>query len=578
MAELQTVGSGGAAAMTAPAHAPAEDKPNQSGGNSGFPFLETFKNMEPQKRLMLLIGLPLMLGLVVAALMWSSKAEYRPLFTGVNQADGGAIINSLKQMGVPYEYSEGGDAILVPADKVYETRLQLASQGLPKGSVVGFELFENQKMGVTQFQEQVNFQRGLEGELIRSIQSIEAVKSARVHLALPKHSVFLREQQRPTASVVVTLYRGMYLSRPQLDGVVNLVASSVPQLSPQEVSVVDQTGTLLTTNTRPNDPASLTADQMAKVQRMEEVYTNRVMDLLRPIVGEDNVRATVTAKVNFQQVERSAESYRPNTDNGASIRSQQSMENSEGLTQNPGGVPGMISNAPGDVEARIGGNPNDQGGKNGADKSESQQSRESLTNYELDREFVLTKSNQVDVAMLNAAVLLNYKTVTNNRGETRQVAFTEQELRDIRAMISDALGIDPSRGDTLSVLNQNFVESPVADPYAPPPLSWMEMARQSVLPLAIAAIALGLIFGVFRPMLNRRSDNQEVLDALGKHNDPLMNPEHHEHQEAVRLKRSNHQPTMLLEERDGEQINEVKRVVKQNPEMAASIVKSWIGD
>ncbi|HEX4879590.1 MAG TPA: flagellar basal-body MS-ring/collar protein FliF, partial [Limnobacter sp.] len=388
MSELQTVNAQTAALSPSPAMAGGPEA-RQAGAGRAWSADEVFKGLkglDPQKRLVLLIALPLLLGLIVAATLWSTRPEYKVLFSSVNETDGGAIINSLKQMGVPYQYSEGGGAILVPSDKVYETRLQLASQGLPKGSVVGFELFESQKMGVTQFQEQVNFQRGLEGELIRSIQSLDAVQSARVHLALPKNSVFLREQQRPTASIVVNLVRGRYLSREQVDGIVHLVASSVPQLSPRDVSVVDQTGALLTQNANPNDPATLTADQMLKVQKIEDTLNRRVMDLLIPIVGEGNVRASVTAKVNFQEVERSAETYKPNNDSGnASIRSQQQAENREGANANPSGVPGMISNSPGETEARIGAPPNANNPANAA-QAGGLQSKESLVNYEVDRE------------------------------------------------------------------------------------------------------------------------------------------------------------------------------------------------
>ncbi|WP_370264074.1 flagellar basal-body MS-ring/collar protein FliF [Limnobacter sp.] len=534
------------------------------------------KGLDPKKRLILLIALPLLLGLLVAAALWSARPDYKVLFSSVNETDGGAIINSLKQMGVPYQYSEGGGAILVPSDKVYETRLQLASQGLPKGSVVGFELFENQKMGVTQFQEQVNFQRGLEGELVRSIQSLDAVQSARVHLALPKNSVFLREQQTPTASIVVNLLRGRYLSREQVDGIVHLVASSVPQLNPRSVSIVDQTGALLTQNAKPNDPATLTADQMLKVQKIEDTLNKRVMDLLLPIVGEGNVRASVTAKVNFQEVERSAETYKPNNESGnASIRSQQQAENKEGANANPSGVPGMISNTPGETEARIGAPPNAGNPANPAQVG-GLQSRESLINYEVDREVIRTKSNQVDIAQLNAAVLLNHKTITNSRGEAREVPFTPAEMASIEKMVSDALGIDTARGDTLSVVNQNFVSPPVEEELTADPLVWQELLRSSMVPVLLAVVALALIFGLLRPML--RPAQTMPAETLQVAADPLMQKEDDTWPEPVVLQRRPEMPPLVIQSSDNRQVEEVQRVVRQNPELAANIVKQWIGD
>lgn len=569
MSELQTVNA--QTAVLSPT-------PSMAGSSKTWSADDVFKGLkglDPQKRLVLLIALPLLLGLIVAATLWSTRPEYKVLFSSVNETDGGAIINSLKQMGVPYQYSEDGGAILVPSDRVYETRLQLASQGLPKGSVVGFELFESQKMGVTQFQEQVNFQRGLEGELIRSIQSLDAVQSARVHLALPKNSVFLREQQRPTASIVVNLVRGRYLSREQVDGIVHLVASSVPQLSPRDVSVVDQTGALLTQNANPNDPSTLTADQMLKVQKIEDTLNRRVMDLLIPIVGEGNVRASVTARVNFQEVERSAETYKPNNESGnASIRSQQQAENREGANANPSGVPGMISNTPGETEARIGSPPNSNNPTNSV-QAGGLQSKESLVNYEVDREIVRTKSNQVDVAQLNAAVLLNYKTVVNSRGEAREVPFTPAEMASIEKMVSDALGVDMARGDTLSVLNQSFVSKPELDAPQAEPVAWQEVLKSSVVPFTLALVTLAVVFGLLRPMLKARSNLEETLHVT---EDPLMDKAEEVWPEPLVLQRKSEMPPVMIQSSDNRQVEEVQRVVRQNPELAANIVKSWIGD
>ncbi|HEY1057445.1 MAG TPA: flagellar basal-body MS-ring/collar protein FliF [Limnobacter sp.] len=580
MSELQTVPNAGNAVATqalSPVPGPLAQAGTAGAAWNPDRLFKGLRGLSPQKRLTLLIALPMLLGLLVAATLWSTRPDYKVLFTSVNETDGGAIINSLKQMGVPYQYSDNGGAILVPADKVYETRLQLASQGLPKGSVVGFELFENQKMGVTQFQEQVNFQRGLEGELIRSIQSLDAVHSARVHLALPKNSVFLRDQQKPTASIVVNLNRGKYLSREQVDGIVHLVASSVPQLSPRDVSIVDQTGALLTANSSPNDPASLTADQMAKVQKMEDTYNKRIMDLLVPIVGDGNVRASVTAKVNFKEVERSEESYKPNNESGnASIRSQQQSLNAEGAGLNPQGVPGMISNSPGETVARIGAAPNAGNGANNSNSNGGVQSRESLVNYEVDREIVRTKSNQVDVAQINAAVLLNYKSVTNSRGETREVPFTPAELASIQKMVSDALGIDANRGDTLSVLNQSFVGKPESLEAVTEPLPWQSLVKNAAVPLALSAVALGLIFGLLRPMLKSRDGDKPA--PLQVQQDPLMEEDSALWPEPVVLQRKSDQPPILISSSDNRQVEEVQRVVRQNPELAANIVKSWIGD
>ena len=208
-------------------------------------FAQRVMALPMQRKLMLAGGIAAIVVIFAAMLLWGREGDYRVLYTNLSDKDGGAILAQLQQMQVPYKHADGGAAILVPADKVHDVRLKLASAGLPKGSVVGFELMENQKFGVTQFQERLNFQRGLEGELTRSIQAIASVQSARVHLALPNQNGFFREQQKASASVVLTLYPGRTLDRGQLAGIVHLVSSSVPEMSPKAVSVVDQSGSLL---------------------------------------------------------------------------------------------------------------------------------------------------------------------------------------------------------------------------------------------------------------------------------------------------------------------------------------------
>jgi flagellar M-ring protein FliF len=303
------------------------------------------------------------------------------LFTSLSDRDGGAVIASLTQMNVPYKFAPGGGAILVPEERVHDARLKLASQGLPRGGTVGFELIENQRFGVTQFQERLNFQRGLEGELARSIQSLAAVQSARVHLALPAQNGFLREKQKPTASVLLSLHPGRTIDRTQVAGIVHLVASSVPDLAPKQVSVIDQSGTLLSSDGE-SMGNGLDASQINYVRRMETSFSQRVLDILEPIVGGGNVRAQVTADVDFTQSESTAEQYRPNQAGApASVRSTQLVE-SNARDAAAQGVPGALSNQPapratapvnGPAQPTQATNPQAATGSNGR--------REAITNY-----------------------------------------------------------------------------------------------------------------------------------------------------------------------------------------------------
>ena len=268
---------------------------------------QNFSKLSQRQKLAGAGALAFAIALLVGVWLWSSKPDYQVLFSNLEERDGGAIVTALQQQNVPYTFSEGGGAILVPGNMVHEVRLRLAAEGLPRGGLVGFELMENQKLGLSQFNEQVNFQRALEGELSRTVQAIATVSSARVHLAIPKQTAFLRDEQKPTASVFVNLYPGRVLEPAQVAGVVHLVASSVPQLSPDLVSIVDQSGKLLTQKSDPLRAAGLDPTQLKYVDELEKSYSERINTILLPLVGEGNFRAQVTADVDFDQTEQTAD-------------------------------------------------------------------------------------------------------------------------------------------------------------------------------------------------------------------------------------------------------------------------------
>ncbi|MFL6673484.1 MAG: flagellar basal-body MS-ring/collar protein FliF, partial [Massilia sp.] len=272
------------------------------------PFIQT-----PFGRRILVGGaVAVALAVIVALWLWTQQAEYKVLFSNYSDRDGGAITASLDQMGVKYKFSEGGSAILVPSEQVHDIRLKLAAQGLPKGGNVGFELLENQKLGTSQFVEQVNYQRSLEGELARSIQSLGAVSAARVHLALPKDSVFVRDKQKPTASVLLNLQPGRALDQGQVSAIVHLVASSVPDLTTANVTIVDQNGNLLSdTSNRAAAGKQLDPNQLKYVEQVQQNIVKQVESIIAPLVGQGNVRAEATADVDFAQVDTAAEMYKP---------------------------------------------------------------------------------------------------------------------------------------------------------------------------------------------------------------------------------------------------------------------------
>jgi flagellar M-ring protein FliF len=465
----------------------------------------------PAKSLMMLgIGLAALIAAIVASIMWAQQPDYRVLFANVSDKDGGAIVAQLSQMNIPYKHADGGSAIMVPSDKVHDVRLKLASQGLPKGGNVGFELLEGQKFGATQFQEQVNYQRGLEGELARSIQALASVQSARVHLAIPKQSVFLREQQKPSASVVLNMHAGRTLDRAQVAGIVHLVSSSVPDLPLKSVAVLDQSGALLSQATDTQMMGALDPTQVSYVRELEENLSKRVHDIIEPLVGRGNVRAQVTSDVDFSIVESTAETFTPNqgTDTKATVRSQTMAEANSASSATPSGVPGATSNQPPAAPSAplVGGSgaPNAAAGASGNNGK-----RESVVNYEVDKTVRRIKNQTGNIKRISAAVVVNHRKTLDEKGKASFAPLSEAELNQINSLVREALGFNKDRGDSVNVVNAPFTADAEAPPL--PAIAWhkdpaniallKEIGKGSAILLGIAII----VFGVIRPALKQLS-------------------------------------------------------------------------
>lgn len=468
---------------------------------------ERFQALTTNQRLFMglgFAGLVLALGVVFSA--GKSSQDYRVLFANVNEGDGAAIITALQQMNVPYQFTEGGGAITVPQGLVYETRLKLAGQGLPKAGNVGFELLENQKFGTSQFVERVNYLRGLEGELARSVSSLGQVKSARVHLAVPKPSAFVREQERPTASVILTLHPGRMLDAPQIAAIARLVSSAVPGMRVQEVSIMDTEGGILGNSASRQE--GLDPSQLKYTSELEAALNRRVAAILEPLAGKDGFRAQVSVDLDFDERERTSETFGKNAPPNQAIRSQLSIESSGGKSGS-GGVPGSLTNQPQDsakapitTEAK-GENLRAPGSvETGATSSDDASSRnEKTVNYEVDRAIERIKSSKGQLRRVSAAVVLDYKYEKGAKANaTRTVAYTPQEIQQINALVRDAIGFVQRRGDTVSVANLPFSEEPVAVVEDTGRLT-PELTSQLV---RYGAIALGLLFAYFaiaRPLM-----------------------------------------------------------------------------
>ena len=468
---------------------------------------ERFQALTTNQRLFMglgFAGLVLAVGVVFSA--GRSNQDYRVLFANVNEGDGAAIITALQQMNVPYQFTEGGGAITVPQALVYETRLKLAGQGLPKAGNVGFELLENQKFGTSQFVERVNYLRGLEGELARSVSSLGQVKSARVHLAVPKPSAFVREQERPTASVIVTLHPGRVLDGAQIAAIARLVSSAVPGMRAQEVSIMDTEGGIVSTSAVRQD--GLDASQLKYTAELEAALNRRVAAILEPLAGKDGFRAQVSVDLDFDERERTAETFGKNAPPNQAIRSQLSIESSGGRSGS-GGVPGSLTNQPQDpskapitTEAK-GENLRAPGsvetGTSNADDGSSR--NEKTVNFEVDRAIERIKSSKGQLRRISAAVVLDYKYEKGAKvNATRSTPYTPQEIQQINGLVKDAIGFVQRRGDTVSVANLPFSAEPIPVPEETSQFS-PDLISQLVRYLAIALGLLFAYFAIARPLL-----------------------------------------------------------------------------
>ena len=562
---------------------------------------EGLARLNNQQKIALMVAVAAIFALVIGAFLWSRQPDYKVLFSNLSERDGGAIITSLEQLNVPYKFTDGSGAILVPADKVHEVRLRLASQGLPKGGSVGFELMENQKFGISQFAEQVNYQRALEGELAKTIQSISTVQSARVHLAIPKPSVFVREEQKPTASVLLQLYPGRNLEPAQVAGIVHLVASSVPQLNAANVTVLDQDGNLLSQLKSKLMEAGLDPTQIKYVQEVEASVIKRVEDILSPVVGPGNARVQVAADMDFSQSEQTAESYKPNTTPpDISIRSQQS---SETASVNPPaqGVPGALTNQP-PVPATapitspaVPGQPANGAPANGQQPPGQINAagvqapiysagqpintrKDSTINYEVDKTVSYTKQNVGNIKRLSVAVVVNNKQDVDKSGKPTSRPLNDAEIKQINDLVREAMGFNQQRGDTLSVANTAFNLGEKVDNSLP---FWKDpdnisLGKDLLKYLVIGAIVAYILLAVVRPIIRTMfpPPASAAEEEEGEAGEAAQEGEVGEDGTIVELTGEGGKQIMATYEA---KLHRAREVSKQDPKGVANIIKDWMG-
>ncbi len=544
-----------------------------------------------------LIGLgAALIALIVALLLWSRGPSYQVLFSNLDDRDGGAIVSALGQMNVPYQFNSNGTAILVPQDRVHDVRMQMASQGLPRSGNAGFELLDQSRFGASQFTEQVTYQRALEGELANSIKAVHAVKEARVHLAMPRETLFVRDRQSPTASVVLSLYPGRDLSEGQVSAISWLISSSVPNLHADKVSIIDQNGRLLTAPT-----GEMGADNQQRnfVNDIEYRAVQRILTLLNPLVGAGNVRAQVTAEVDFSRREQTSEVYKPNQQPGqAAVRSQQTSSSLQRNPQQPQGVPGALSNqAPNNATANLVNPPAapnqpqapaapatdpanaaaqtanaanaTAAGTDPSLVSLAEQARllqntgnarnDSTVNYEVDRTISHVKGPLGQLSRLSVAVVVNYRNT-----DKEQQPLEQEELDKISDLVKQAVGYSADRGDSLSVVNGQFNEQGDIDtPFWKNP-EYRELAMELIKYLVFAFILLMAWRIVINPIIQGLIQAKAVADARVERQKEESAREQAAEQRAAEMSRYE------------ENLNTARTMAHDDPRAVAMVLRSWL--
>lgn len=537
----------------------------------GGDYLSGFGQLDLFRQLGLMVGLMASVAIGFAVVLWSQGDRFQPVFGNMQGYDPNAIMEALDTDGVDYRIDPSSGVILVPADDIASIRLRLAAAGVTRFDGTGYELLDqDQALGTSQFMEANRIKRSQEGELQRTIASFRNVQAARVHIAIPERSVFVRSTQRPTASVFVTLNSGGSLSETQIDAIANLVASSVPELSPDDVTIVDQRGNLL--SHQENNPGLEMADQQFQYTRKFEASLNdRVAAILRPIVGFDGFQAQVTADIDFTHVEQAAESFDPES---RVLVSEQTVSESSPTSDEVGGAPGALTNQPpenGVTEPPVGA---DQ--LNGGLTGNSRQ--QATRNYELGRQISYTNHDPVAINRISVAVVLDNKTSFDPEVEAQP--WTTEELAQLTTLVQDAVGFNEARGDSVTVINNSFARP---EPMAVEEVPLLQQAwLHSLIKQGLAGVfVLLVVFGVLRPVLQnlaKTGTESRQLAVAATHGDfaDLELAEQAMIDDDMKLTPAAEAALAAPSSGYDRQLNTVRGMVAQDPSRVAQVVKQWV--
>lgn len=567
----------------------------------GLTFLENLSEMSMLRQIGLLVGLAASVAIGFAVVLWSQQPDYKPLLGSLAGMDSNQVMEVLNAADIAYTVEPNSGALLVKSEDLGRARMRLAAAGVaPSDNNVGFEILDKeQSLGTSQFMEATRYRRGLEGELARTISSLNNVKGARVHLAIPKSSVFVRDERKPTASVLVELYPGRALEPSQVMAIVNLVATSVPELTKSQVTVVDQKGNLLSDQQELSE-LTMAGKQFDYTRRMEMLFTQRVHNILQPVLGNGRYKAEVSADVDFSAVESTSESFNPDQ---PALRSEQQVNEQRTSSLPPQGVPGALSNQPPGAasapqQATAQATPSgpiaagqplvDANGQQIMDPATGQpmlapypadKREQSTRNFELDRSISYTKQQQGRLKRLSVAVVLDDKVTVAANGEVTRSPWGADDLARFTRLVQDSVGFDASRGDSVSVINAPF-SSELGDVVE---LPWYQselflMAMSGLKQLLPALLIFTLVWFVLRPVMkNIANPSRQGEDAEGDVELGDMGGLEGE-LSSDRVSLGGPQSILLPSPSEGydAQLNAIKSLVAEDPGRVAQVVKEWI--
>jgi len=542
-----------------------------------------FQGLPALRQIGLMVGLAASVALGVAVVLWSQQPSYTLLYANLGSKDAGQVIDALQKSAIGFKVDETTGAVMVESGKVQSARMELAKDGLPEGNAMGFEMLQKEQgFGTSQFIETARYQRALEGELSRTISTLRNIKSARVHLAMPKRSVFLRERSDPSASVLVDLYSGRSLDEEQVAAIVHLVSSSVPHLKPANITVVDQRGELLSSGGS-DDGMAPTSSQFSYNRKLELNYAERIRQLLEPIIGAGRVRASVNADLDFTVTERTQETYNPDL---PALRSEQVSEDSSSAGAGASGVPGALSNQPPEeaVLQQPGGAAAGQGaGAQGTTPGvvPVNNSKSSTRNYELDKTISHTKLASGTIRRLSIAVVIDDKQELDDNDELVSKPWSDEQLNRFTSLVKDAVGFNLQRGDTLNVINSTFISQPEAEALPEPSLMeqpWVwDIARQAVGALGLLIVVFGVLKPVMRSLAEKGARNMQagaMVPAAATAGEAGVG------EDQLSLSGANPQQAQLAAPQMGyeQHLEAAKSVVGEDPKRVAQVVKNWVGE